>query len=134
MSLQFSTLTRNAIVDALTTQVGASGTIKIYAGTKPADCATAIGAQVLLGTLPCSATFAAAAIAGLLTLNAITNDAAAEATGTASFFRAYKSDGTTCVIQGDVAVSASDLNLNTVSIVTNGIIAITSFTVTAPGA
>ena len=56
----------------------------------------------LLADLTCNATFAAASSNGVLTLNAITSDSSADATGTATHFRIYKSDGTTAVLQGDV--------------------------------
>jgi hypothetical protein len=68
------------------------------------------------------------------TFNAIAQDSAADATGTAAFFRIFQSDGTTAVIDGDVGTTGSDLNLNTTSIVAGGPIQITSMTLTAPGA
>ena len=61
----------------------------------------------LLADLTCNATFAAAASNGVLTLNAITSDSSADATGTATHFRIYKSDGTTAVLQGDVGTSGA---------------------------
>lgn len=66
----------------------------------------------------------------MLTLNAITQDSSANATGTAAFFRIYKSDGTTVILQGSVGTSGQDLNLNTLSIVSGGPVAVTSFTIT----
>jgi hypothetical protein len=54
-----------------------------YDGTQPTDADTALGAQVMLVDLACSATFAAAASAGSATVNAITgNNAAASGTVT----------------------------------------------------
>jgi len=127
MTLGIAVATRNAMLDAITTQVGASAKIRIYSGTRPATAGTA---TTLLAELPCSATFAPAASSGVLTLNAITNDSSADASGTASWFRVLTS-GNTPIIDGDVSTSASDLNLNTTTIVIGGPVAISSFTITA---
>jgi hypothetical protein len=134
MAIQLGTTTRNNMLDEITTDIGASCLIRIYSGTKPATCATALSGNTLLAQLTGNATFAPAASGGVLTLNSITNDSAADATGTASFFRIYDSGGSTCYMQGDVGTSGSDMDLNTVSIVANAIVSITSFTLTAPGA
>ena len=84
--------------------------------------------------LTCNATFAPAASGGVLTLNAITQDSAADATGTATHFRLFKSDGTTVVLDGDVGTSGSDCNINTTSIVSGAIVAVTSFVLTEANA
>lgn len=131
-NIKIATTTRNAMVDAITTAVGASGLLKIYDGTQPATPGTAVGAQVLLGTLTCSATFAPAASSGVLTANALTQDSAADATSTATWYRLTTSGGTG-VIDGSVGTATSDLILNSVAIVTGGPISVSSFTYTAPG-
>ena len=133
MALQFSTTLRNAMLDEITSAVGASAKLRIYSGTKPATVADAI-TGTLLADLTGNATFAAAASNGVLKLNAITSDSSADATGTATHFRIYKSDGTTAVLQGDVGTSGSDFNLNTTSLVSGATVACSSFTITAPGA
>jgi hypothetical protein len=125
---------RNTRADTWTTRAGASALLKIYTGTQPTDADTAIGAQTLLGTLTCNATFAPAASGGVLTLNSITQDSAADATGTATWFRLTKSDGTTVVCDGSVGTSGSDLNLVTTSITLGQPIQVTSFTITEGGA
>lgn len=130
MTLGLSTAARNGLLDAITTAIGSSGKLRIYSGTRPATGGTA---TTLLAELPLSATAAAAASSGVLTLNAITNDSSADATGTASWFRVLTS-GNTAVIDGDVGTSGSDLNLNTTSIVSGGPVAVSSFTITAPNA
>lgn len=117
-----------------------SGTLKIYAGTQPTDANTAVGAQTLLGTLTFGATaFGASAASGTTpsrvataTANAITGDTSADATGTATWFRVLKSDGTTVVMDGSVGTSGCDLNLATTSIVAGVDIEVTSFTLSAP--
>lgn len=129
MALSLTTTLRNNRLDQITTAVGASGRLKIYdaTGGVPANVGTALGTQVLLADLPCSATFAAAAAAGALTLNAITTTNAA-ASGTAAFFRITTSGGT-AVFQGTVGTSGADLNFNTVSFASGGPVQITSFVV-----
>ncbi len=129
-NLKFATITRNLRLDALTTRAGASALIKIYTATQPTDANTALGAQTLLATLTCNGTFAGSAASGVLTLNAITNDTNAAATGTAAWFRMLKSDATTVVMDGTVGTSGCDLNLNTTSIQSGATVSITSFTVT----
>jgi hypothetical protein len=130
-NIKIAATTRNAMVDAITTAVGASGLIKIYDGTQPASPTTAVTTQTLLVTNTCSATFAPAASAGVLTANAI-GTVNAVATSTATWYRLCTSGGTG-VVDGSVGTSGADLNFNTTSIVSGGPVAITSFTYTAPG-
>ena len=127
MALGFATGLRNARADAITTFAGGSCKLRIYSGSRPATGGTA---TTLLAELTCNATFAAAASGGVLTLNSITQDSAADATGTATWFRIVKSDGTTHVMDGDVGTSGSDLNLSSTSIVTGGTVSVTSATIT----
>ena len=96
MTLQYSTALRNTRNDAITTAIGASGLLRWYAGAVPASAEASLGAATLLAELPCSATFAPGSASGLLTANAI-SPAAAVGSGTATFYRLYKSDGTTPV-------------------------------------
>src|SRR4051794_36032414 len=95
--LKLGTAGRNAAVDAVTALInaGGAGTIKVYSGTIPTNPQTAIGAQVLLGTLTFSATSFAAGVAGVATANAITQDAAADATNTAAWARILSGGGAT---------------------------------------
>jgi len=118
---------RNARLDAITTFAGGSGILRIYSGTRPA---TGGAITTVLAELVCNATFAPAASAGVLTLNAIASDASANATGTASWARIFKSDGTTIVLDCSVGTSAADIILNTVSIVAAATVSVTSATIT----
>jgi hypothetical protein len=131
MALGYASGLRNAQLDAITTFAGNSGKLRIYNGTRPATGGTA---TTLLAELTCNATFAPAASGAVLTLNAITQDASADATGTATWFRLVKSDGTTHVLDGDVGTSGSDLNLNSTSITSGATVSVTSFTITAGNA
>lgn len=129
MALSLTTTLRNNRLDQIVTSLGASCLLRIYDGSVPANVGTALGAQVVLADPVPSATFAPAAAAGVLTANAIANDTSANATGTATFFRLLTSGGT-AVVQGTVGTSGADLNLNTTSIVSGGIVAVTSLTIT----
>lgn len=130
MALAFSTTLRNSMLDQITSAVGASGFLRIYDGARPA---TGGAATTLLAELTCNATFAPAASSGVLTLNAITQDSSANATGTATWFRLVTS-GSTFVCDGSVSTSGSDLNLNTTSLVSGAVVSVTSFTITAGNA
>lgn len=126
MALAFSSTLRNARADVITTAAGASAKLRIYDGSRPATGGTA---TTLLAELVCNATFAPGASGGVLTLNAITNDSSADATGTATWFRLVTS-GNSFVLDGNVGTSGSDLNLNTTSLVAGGPVAVTSFVLT----
>lgn len=131
MTLGIDVTVRNNMLDAITTRAGASALLRIYDGTRPATGGTA---TTLLAELTCNATFAPGASSGVLTLNAITQDSSANATGTATWFRIVQSGGSTHVLDGSVGTSGADLNLNSVSIVATGAVSISSFTITAPNA
>lgn len=131
MALSYDVSIRNAQLDAITTRAGASALLRFYDGTRPATGGTP---TTLLAELTCNATFAPAASGGVLTLNAITADSSANATGTATWFRIVKSDGTTFVMDGNVGTSGSDLNMNSTSFTAGGSVSVTSFTITAGNA
>ena len=125
MALAYSSSIRNAKMDAITSAVGNAGLLRIYDGTRPA---TGGAATTLLAELTGATPFAAGASGGLLTLGAITQDASANATGTATWFRWVTSGGTFC-IDGDVGTSGADLNLTTVSIVATQPVSVSSWTI-----
>jgi hypothetical protein len=127
MALGFDVALRNARADAITTRAGGSALLRIYDGTRPATSGTA---TTLLAELTCNATYAPAAASGVLTLNAITQDSSANATGTATWFRNTASNGTTVVMDGNCGTSGSDLNLVTTSIVATQPVQVSSFVIT----
>lgn len=124
----------DAIVDLLDVG-GGTALLRIYDGTQPADPDTAVSTQTLLAELSlASPAFGAAADAnpgGRATAGTITNDSSANATGTATWFRAI-SKGGLAVIDGTVGTSGCDLNLNSAAITTGAAVAVTSWTVTVP--
>lgn len=132
LSPRITALTANTMLDSGIGSLANSGKLRIYDGTQAATASTAISGQVKLAELVMNATAFPGASAGVLTANAITSDTSAAATGTASWFRLLKSDGTTVLLDGSVGTSGADLNLNSVSITSGGTVACTSFTITHP--
>ena len=128
-NLKLSNEAVNAEADALSVLLD-NGYLRIYDGTQPTNADTAIGAQVLLAELRFNADAAPSASNGVLTFNAITQDSSADATGTASWFRALKSDGSTVIFDGAVGTSGCDLNIATTAIVAGAIVGVTSFVYT----
>lgn len=134
MALSFAATTANAMLAIINTNIDAgasAGNIRIYGGTMPATADTALSGNTLLAELVCSDPSAAAPTAKTLTLSAITQDASANASGTATFFRVTDSDNNV-VLQGDVSATGGNgaLQLNTVAIVAGGPVQITSATFT----
>jgi len=128
-NLKISSTAVNAQADALSDLLD-NGYLRIYDGTQPANANTAITTQVLLAELRFNATAAPAASSGVLTMNSITQDSSANNTGTATWFHALKSDGSTVVFDGSVGTSGCDLNLGSTSITSGASVAVTSMTFT----
>lgn len=130
-NLKYPVALKNTRLDDITTRAGNAALLRIYSGTQPANADTALSGNTLLAELVCGSPFAGSAASGVLTVTNPTNDTSADATGTASFFRLVKSDGTTVVMDGSVSTSGADLNLNTVSITSGGTVSVTSWTITS---
>lgn len=131
MALGYNVTLRNNQLDEITGLAGATAELKIYSGARPATGGTE---TTVLAQLACNATFAAAASSGTLTLNAISDDTSADATGTASWFRINSNGGATHVMDGDVSTSGSDLNFDSISFVAGGTVSVTSFLINAGNA
>ena len=131
MALSFSTALRNSRLTAISTEVGTSGKLIIYAGTAPANVGGSVTGNTVLAELTCSATFHSTITNGVLTVASITADTQANNTGTATFFRVTTSGGT-AVLQGTVTATGGggDLTLNSTSISANANVSVDSFTIT----
>jgi hypothetical protein len=127
---QLSDAAANAEAAAVCTLLN-SGFLNIYSGSQPANANTAVTSQVLLATLTFGSPAFGNPSGGVATANAITPDTSAAATGTATWFRCTKSDGTTVVFDGSVGTSGCDLNINTTAIQANAEVDCSSFTFTA---
>jgi len=130
-SPRYAQTQRHAFLDALTSGLGASCLLRIYDGTQPATVATALGAQVKLAELACSATFAPAASGGVLTANAITTDASADATGTAAWGTLTTSAGVR-IVDFSVGTSGADMNFNSVAFTIGAAVSCSALTITFP--
>lgn len=130
MAIQLSVAARNARLQALVDQIGAAARIEIRSGTRPANVATA-ATGTLLAELTGGSPFAPAPSGGVATANAITQDASANNTGTASWARILTS-GSVAVMDIDVTATGGggELQLVTTSIVATQPVQITSFTLT----
>jgi hypothetical protein len=127
MAFQYGTTLRNNQVGQIQTTIGGSGTLKIFSGAEPANCAAADPAG-LLATITLPATFLTSS-GGVTTISGSWT-VAASATGTAASFRMY--DGSAvCHVQGNVT---TDLVLNNTSITSGQTVTVTSFSVTAGNA
>ena len=125
---KFTNLCVNTKVDARAALLN-SGFLDVYDGTQPATGDTAITSQVKLARLTFGNPAFGAGVAGVATANAITPDSDADATSTATWFRALKSDGS-AVEDGSVGTSGCNLNLNAVAIVQHAAVSVTSMTLT----
>jgi hypothetical protein len=121
MAVTYTTAVKNARLDAVVTQIGSAGVLEI--GT------TSMGtvlATIALGN-PAGTTSG-----GILTFSGFPrSDTSADATGTAAAARIRTASGGTDIITGlTVGTSASDINLDSVSITTGQTVTITSATIT----
>lgn len=117
MSKQFSVAVRNARLDAIESTIGTAPLLRIYSGTKPTDCATALSGNTLLSEITLPSDWLAAASGGSKSKSGTWTDASADNTGTASFYRIYDSAGTTCHEQGTVTATGGggDLTVDNTS-------------------
>ncbi len=122
---------RNEMLDSIADNFN-TGFLRLYNGTRPTDADTALAGNTLLAELTFSATAFPAASGGVLTANAIGSDAAADATGTTTFARAFASNGTTALQDYSVGVGSGEVQLNTLSIVQNAVVSCSACTITNP--
>lgn len=129
LAVAYNTTVRNnrltQVLNAIDGGAGA-GLLRIYDGSRPATCGTAttLGAELTYSDPSGSVA------SQVLTFSAITADPSANASITASWYRSVDSTGT-CVEDGNVGTSGSDLNLNTVTITVGVQVAVSSKTITA---
>lgn len=128
LNTQMSDTSANAQGDALAPLFN-TGYLRIYSGTQPTNANTALSGNTLLATLRFNATAFPATSAGVMTANAITADTNAAASGTASFFRALKSDGTTVLMDGSIGTASANMVVATTTITAGQTVSCSSFVV-----
>jgi len=126
----------DAFVDACDLGSGVPQAILvIYSGTPPALVDSALSGNTVLAQLNMSNPAFGAAVdinpGARATASAISDDTAADATGTATFFRIFDRDSVPR-IQGTVGTSGTELVMNSVAIQVGAAVVITSLTVTMP--
>ena len=130
---------RQAMGDAAAALVdagGGPGRIDILAGTIPSGPDVALTDQILLARLAMAVpAFTPTDADGSAVANPIVADSAADATGTASFFRILDAGGVV-LFQGDVSVTGGggDLQLNAIVIQAGVEVGISSLSITLPEA
>jgi hypothetical protein len=131
MSVSIALAQRNATLDAAIDLLN-GGYLRIYSGSVPANVDAALGGATLLAELRFGSPAFGAAASGTKTANAIAS-AAGLASGTHSFWRGVKSDGTTAIAQGTSGTAGTDLILDKTSISTTVAVNVTALTISFPG-
>jgi hypothetical protein len=136
MVMQFSDATTNAALDGIETAIGASPTLEIRSGAKPATNATA-DSGTLLASLALPADFFSAAAArskAKLGTWTGTGGAGAGAGTDAGHFRIKQ--GATSHIQGSATATGGggDMTLDNINIANGQTFTVNTFTITGPAA
>jgi hypothetical protein len=131
MAIQLATTTRNARLDAIETDTGTAAKLMLYTGSMPANCAAAT-TGTLLAEFDLASDWATAASGGAKALNNLPLSTTGAAAGTAGYFRLFKTDGTTCQIQGTITATGGggDMTLDNTSIASGQAVNVTGFTIT----
>lgn len=121
MALTYTTAVKNARLEAVVTQIGATGVLEI--GTTGM---ASVLATIALGNP------AGTAASGVLTFSGFPrSDTAADNTGTAAAARIRTATAGTDIVTGlSVGLSGSDINLDSLSITTGQTVTINSMTIT----
>lgn len=129
-----STASQDLMCDALVDDIDASGLLKIFAGTQPAN-PNGTHSEILLAELAFSATAFGASSSGTATASAITGDSSANATNTAAWFRigdSTLSSTSAGLMDGEIGTSGSDINFNSVAFTSGSQVDVTALTITVP--
>lgn len=132
MAIQYSTDVRNAKLEAVPTEIGASPTLEIRTGSPPANCAAEDSGTALI-TISLPATWMDSASNGSIGKTGVWSAESADASGTAAHFR-IKASGGTCHMQGTVSElgGGGDMELQQANadIVEGQPVTVISFTIT----
>ena len=112
--MKYAVALKNDMLQKIIDDIGASGLMRWYSGTQPTNPDTALSGNTKLAELPLSAT-AGTKSGGVMTFNAITTEASADATGTATW-GTFCTSGGTRIVDFTIGTSGAELNLNSVAI------------------
>ena len=134
MAITWSTTLRNAMLDAYETAIGASALVRIYDGSPPAGVGSPLSNNNVLVEFELGSDWMDAASGGVKAFSDTPVAATATGTGTASFYRVVKANGTDAMEQGTVGTSGTDMTIDNTSIAAGQTVRITSWSKTAPHA
>jgi hypothetical protein len=117
----------SAAADAVTALLD-GGYLRFFTAPQPANANTPLSTQRQLAELRFSSPAFGPSVAGVAKANAIAPDTDADDTGTATWFRTYRSDGLTPVFDGSLGLTGADLVLNEVDIQAHAQVEVTAFT------
>lgn len=134
MSIFLSDDVRNGRADSVETVIGTSPILRIYSGSVPANEGASLGGATVLAEITLPSNWMADASGGVKAKAGTWQDASADATGTASFWRIYESTGTTPKMQGSASMSGGggDMIINNTSLVAGQQFTIDTFQWTEP--
>ena len=128
-NVRFSTALINLMLDQVDDGIGASGFLRFYSGTQPANADTALSGNTQLAELPLTADSFGNAASRVITANAITTDTTADATGTATFASLVTSAGVRVVdMTVGEAADSTDITVDNKAFQAGADIAVTSLT------
>jgi hypothetical protein len=132
MTVQWSDTLRNAILDQITTTLGASWKLKLRTGAQPANVATASSGTIVATFTP---TASAAATGSKTMVSGAPIQVAASNAGTIGHYELTTS-GDVVHERGSVTATGGggDMTVDNTSVTAGQIVQITAFTKTAPGA
>ena len=127
-----STSVRNAIVEAIESDIGSSPSLKVFSGTQPETCSAA-DQGTLLVNMALPSDWLSVASGGAKSKSGAWSGTAA-ASGTASYFRIY--GGGVCKAQGSASDSSGsgELALISTAVVSGQVVTVASFTLQAGNA
>jgi len=128
---QEGVLARNARLNALNTELGATATLKLFSGSLPANCAASDPTGVLC-TITLPSTPFSAASTGSMALNGTWagTGGGAGVPGNAACFRIYDSSSV-CQQQGDAGTTGTSMILSNANIASGQAVSVTSYTIQA---
>ena len=132
MIIKLSLAARNAMAQALVTELGSGASVNFYSGSIPATTGGAITTQVLVATCACSSV-AGSVSAGALTFGAISDDVSADALATINFGRILNGSSA-FFMDADAAVTGGGayFSFNTTGALVGGLVRVNSAVLNMP--